>query len=161
MVRFHLMALPVPLELVVEELETLQAGMLAYVHRKTGELVTLTEEMQDLADEDDDTLSDVDTWGEVLPPEKLREILDSADWVALPDPFKIHEWEIMRTFADTIEDPRRSEELQVALRGQGAFRRFKDILTRYQLLDGWYDYKRRAIEKIAREALEEIGIPYA
>src|SRR3954452_18020602 len=103
------MPLPVPLELVVAELEMLEQGMLTYVNRHTGELLTFTEEMLDLAhqDDDDDEIL-AEEWAEDSP-DQLREILDSADWVALPDSFAIHEWEIMRAFADTVEDPRRSE----------------------------------------------------
>jgi hypothetical protein len=156
------MALPVPLELAVEELETLEPGMVAYVHRKTGELITLTEEMQDAAEREDDDAEDIDDWwSDTLPPEKLREIVDSEDWVALPDAFTIHEWEIMRAFTETLEDERRSEELQGALQGRGAFRRFKDALNRYGLQESWDTFRRKAFEKIAREALESAGIPYA
>jgi len=153
------MPLPVPIELVVDELEMLEQGMLTYVHRKTGELVTFTEEMLDLAHREDDEVFE-DEWGEEHSPDQLREILDSADWVALPDAFAIHEWEIMRAFAGTLEDTRRSEELQGALQGKGAFRAFKDIVNRYGLQDPWLDYKRQAFEKIARDALDEAGIPH-
>jgi hypothetical protein len=153
------MPLPVPIELVVDELEMLQQGMLTYVHRQTGELVTLTEEMLDLAHREDDEIFD-DEVVEEYSPDNLREILDSADWVALPDAFAIHEWEIMRAFADTVEDTRRSEELHGALRGKGAFRAFKDLVNRYGLQDPWLTYKRQAFEKIARDALDEAGIPH-
>jgi len=153
------MPLPVPIELVVDELEMLEQGMLTYVHRQTGELVTLTEEMLDLAHREDGEVFE-DEWGEEHSLEQLRQILDSADWVALPDTFAIHEWEIMRDFADTVEDTRRSEELHTALRGKGAFRTFKDTLNRYGLQDAWLTYKRQAFEKIARDALDEAGIPH-
>jgi hypothetical protein len=155
------MALPVSLDLVVDELESLSPGMLAYVHRQTGELITLTEEMQELAEREDPDDDDVDDWwGDDLPVDKLREIVDSGDWMALPDPFAIHEWEIMRAFADTVADERRSEELHGALRGRGAFRRFKDVLSRYGLQEPWLTFKRKAIEQIARDALEGAGIPF-
>lgn len=153
------MPLPVPIELVVDELEMLEQGMLTYVHRQTGELVTLTEEMLDLAHREDGDVFE-DEWGEEHSLEQLRQILDSDDWVALPDTFAIHEWEIMRDFADTVEDTRRSEELHGALRGKGAFRYFKDTLNRYGLQDAWLTYKRQAFEKIARDALDEAGIPH-
>ena len=155
------MPLPVPIELVVDELEMLQQGMLTYVHRRTGELVTFTEEMLDLADSEDDEIYDDDLGlGEEFSPDKIREVVGSEDWVALPDSFEIHEWEIMRAFSDTVEDPRRSEELQNALRGKGAFRYFKDVVSRYGLQDAWFSFKRQAFEKIAREALDEAGIPH-
>jgi hypothetical protein len=153
------MPIPVPLELVVAELEMLEQGMLTYVNRHTGELLTFTEEMLDLAHQEDDDEILAEEWAEDSP-DQLREILDSADWVALPDSFAIHEWEIMRAFADTVEDTRRSEDLQGALRGKGAFRAFKDTVNRYNLQDSWYTFKRQAFEKIAREALDEAGIPH-
>jgi PAS domain-containing protein len=150
------MPLPVSLRDVVEELDALSQGMIAYCNRKTGELTSLTQEMLEAAEEEND-LSDFDD--DMLT--ELRDIVNSGDWVALPDSFEIHEWEILRDFVDQVEDDRVRGELQRAIQGSGAFRRFKEIARRYGIEDSWFDFKRLALEKIAREALEAAGIPYA
>jgi hypothetical protein len=50
----------------------------------------------------------------------------------LPTKYDIHEWDIMREFAESVEPERLSDELQNAIRGAGAFRYFKDTLRRYR-----------------------------
>jgi len=50
--------------------------------------------------------------------------------------------------------------LYVALRGKGAFQRFKDALERVCLVDEWYEYRRKAYIKAAREWCERNDIPY-
>jgi hypothetical protein len=47
-----------------------------------------------------------------------------------------------------------------AIQGRGAFRYFKDMVDRYGLRDEWFEFKERALKEIAREALEEAGIPF-
>jgi hypothetical protein len=152
---------PIPLTKVADELELLVEGMVAYIHRTSGEIITLSEEMRSCAEGDDE---DFDAhsygWGEDLPLEKIREVMDSDEWVALPDRFEIHEWNIMLDFTDTVQNADRRGELVAALRGRGAFRRFKDTLARHGLQDRWYAFHRQALEEIAREALDAAGIAY-
>ena len=150
------MSLPVSLRDVVDELDALSQGMIAYCNRKTGEVASLTQEMLAAAEEESD-FSDFDD--DMLA--ELRDIVNSEDWVALPDSFEIHEWEILRDFTDSVEDGRLREELQRAIHGRGAFRHFKETVRRNGIEDSWYDFKRSALEKIVRKALDAAGIPYA
>jgi hypothetical protein len=47
----------------------------------------------------------------------------------------------MELFIDWVEDPDIADRLSIAIQGRGAFRRFKDTLTRWpQLLDRWYAF---------------------
>ena len=62
---------------------------------------------------------------------------------------------------DRVEDDRIQGELERAIHGSGAFRRFKEIARRHGVEESWFDFKRSALEKVAREALEAAGIPYA
>jgi hypothetical protein len=44
----------------------------------------------------------------------------------------------MEWFIGTVDDPRRVELLEIAIRGRGAFRRFRDVLNRWpDELDSW------------------------
>ena len=136
------MPLPVTLRDVVEELDALSQGMIAYCNRKTGEVTSLTQEMLEAVEEEDD-LSDFDD--DMLA--EFRAIVSSEDWVALPNSFEIHEWEILRDFVDRVEDDRIREELQRAIHGSGEFRRFKEIARRHGIEDAWFDFTRSALEK--------------
>jgi hypothetical protein len=63
-----------------------------------------------------------------------------ADWERfekLPTKLDIHEWEIMREFAESVEPERFSDDLQRAIHGAGAFRYFKDTLRQYRREQDW------------------------
>src|ERR1043166_6055866 len=127
------MALPVSLEVVTDELEALSEQMTAFVNRKTGEIATVSDDDLALAEEELNE-EDLPAWQvEWLP--KLREISEGEDWVALPGKFEIHEWEIMRRFADRVSDDALSDQLQRAIHGRGAFRMFRDTIERAGIRD--------------------------
>jgi len=85
---------------------------------------------------------------------------ESDEWVAAPTQFDIHEYSIMEQFAESVSNAKKSERLCNALRGKGAFRRFKDTLDHVGLLEKWYDFKHEAYIEIAREWCESEGIEY-
>ena len=91
---------------------------------------------------------------------QLRKIVFGGDWVALPSKFDIHEWQIMSDFADRVEEPAVSKQLQRAIRGRGAFRTFRDVVERFGIREDWFNFKHQALRELAREALPDSGIPY-
>jgi len=151
------MGIPVLLRQVAEELDALTDGWTAYIHRETGELYSFSDEEAAQAEgEDEDEEAD---W-EKESIAKAREVLDSEAWIALPGKFEINEWEIMRDFAQSQTDREAVENLLRVIHGRGAFRYFKDKVNQFGLGDEWFEFKERALERIAREALEEAGIPF-
>ncbi len=153
-----MMGIPVSLKQVAEELEAVPEGWTAYIHRETGEIYSFSDEEAALAEggEEGDELAD---W-EMESAAKAREILNNEAWIALPNKFEINEWAIMRDFAQSQTDQEATENLLRAIHGRGAFRYFKDKVNQYGLRDEWFEFKQQALEKIAREALEEAGIPF-
>lgn len=156
------MPLPVSLDAVAEELDALMNEMTAYINRKTGEITSVSSDDASLVeeeDEEDEEVEDLPPWqAEMLP--KLRDILFGEDWVALPTKFDVHEWEIMRKFADSVEDERLANRLQHAIHGKGAFRMFRAAVEDAGQREEWFQFKHQALREIAREALDELGIPY-
>ena len=153
---------PVPsavsLRKVAEEIGTLPNDEWSvHLNRKTGELFTMTvEDARAIEDPDDPTLED---WQkEELP--KIREVMESADWVVLPSKFDIHEYAIMEQFCRNLPDGSEREVLQDAIHGRGAFRRFKDLVHRCGIHQQWYDYRDREVERIVADWLDEKGIAY-
>lgn len=151
------MPLPVSLDLVAQELESLRDEMTAYVNRKTGDVVSVSHDELALVEEEVDEEGLLDWEVEMLP--QLREIAFGDDWVALPDKFDIHEWEIMRRFVETVDDGVLAERLERAIHGKGAFRMFRAAIEDADRLDEWYDFRRESLKKIAREALDHLGVP--
>ena len=150
---------PVSLQSVVNEMDVLGEEWTAYINKKTGELVTVTEEEANIVDtggEDDEFIPD---WQrETLP--KVREVLESDDFVALPDKFEIHEYSIMERFCLSLSDEELQDELLYAIRGSGASRRFKDAIYRKEIQDDWYRFRNEALKRIATDFLESEGIPW-
>jgi uncharacterized protein UPF0158 len=152
-------ALPVSLEAVVQELEGLMDETTAFINHRTGELATVSHDELALAEDEEIEEADLPAWQVQMIPQ-LREIALGEDWTALPSKFDIHEWQIMSNFADRVEDAEVSERLQRAIRGRGAFRMFRDVVERAGIRESWFKFKHEALRKIARDALEERGIPY-
>ncbi|HKO96815.1 MAG TPA: UPF0158 family protein [Pyrinomonadaceae bacterium] len=152
------MSLPVTLKDVVEAFEVGNDECSNYLDKRTGEIFLITNEEMSAAEEDE-LVSDYPEWQQdsIL---KAREILESDEFVALPGQFEIDEYSIMERFGQEYEDRRTSAELLRSIRGQGAFRRFKDTVHELGIQDAWYEFRRQAFEEIAVEWLETNQIPY-
>jgi hypothetical protein len=144
------MATTVILKTIVEALESQDPDTQTYMNLCTGECVALSER----DDFGDTPGADPE---EIL---KLREDGECPGFIALPDAFEIHEWDLMHRFAESLGDASHAQPLIDALDGQGAFRRFLDQLRMLDLLETWYAFRRKALENIARDWLEASGIPY-
>jgi hypothetical protein len=51
-------------------------------------------------------------------------------------------------------------EIISAIRGRGAFRRFKDAICRYGIEDSWYQFRYEAFKKLAIEWCEHHNVLY-
>lgn len=153
------MAAKVSLKLVVGELDALTDETSAYLNRVTGELYALGDEEAGLIEDGVDA-SELPEWLVDEVP-KIREVLDSEDWLALPTRFDIHEWAIMDGFARSLADSELRDELLTAIRGRGAFRSFKDAVHRHGIQQDWYDHRAAALGRIAADWLEAHGVEYA
>jgi hypothetical protein len=152
------MLLPVKLNDVIEALETAAEECAHYLDRNTGEIVMITNEEMEAAEEDE-LISEYPDWQReaIL---KAREILKSESFVELPDQFDIHEYKIMEDFCLAFKDRRVAEDLRRLIKGSGAFRRFKDAIYSLGADKAWYQFRRAELEKIATEWLEAQQIPY-
>ncbi len=92
-------------------------------------------------------------------PDLIEEIEESFDeYIALPGRFEIDEYGVMEEFIDNLPEGRKQDELYDAIRGKGAFRRFKDAVYELGLEQKWYKYRDSAYEKLAIKWCEENGI---
>jgi hypothetical protein len=161
------MALPIKLSDVVEQLPLVSDDSDIYLNIKTGEFVVLSsdetfgfDEEDDFADDDDDgNASDQPEW---MKEEKQvrREVLESDDYIQLPDKFDIHDWQIMEEFCLSLRRADIRDELRDLIRGRGAFGRFNSAIGRLRLENDWYDFRNKAYEQIALDWLETNEIPF-
>ena len=94
--------------------------------------------------------------------EALAELIDSSPGRFLPFPTKydIHEYQIMADFIDALPPGAARQELAGAIRGKGAFRRFKNGVRYHRLEQRWYDYLAQAQREIAIRWCQENHLEY-
>ena len=91
---------------------------------------------------------------------KAREVLLSDDWIDLPTMFDFDEYQVMRRFCESISDERLQQRLFAAIRGKGAFGRFKSAVIAAGVQDNWYKYRNECLEEFAADWLKVQGIAY-
>ena len=152
------MALPVKLRAVVDQIEMTGDEMTAYINRKTGDLITLTDEDLSYAEDgDNDRL--IPDWQRETG-DQVKQVLADDEYIALPDSFEIHEYQIMEHFCYTIEDERVQNILLQAINGKGAFRHFKDKVYEEGINKNWHRFRDSAFKQIAVGFLENQGIAF-
>ena len=142
-----------------------------YLDLETGKVVgiddetrrTLEELIEEMYDEDDNQLitleklleqrEDIQDW--------QKEILLEADrvdreyghrYISVEPDDSYQDYNDMDRFIGTVRDDQLQDQLWRAIRGRGAFRRFKDLIARHSdVEEQWYAYKdARAKERLLR-----------
>jgi hypothetical protein len=152
------MALPVNLKDIIEGLEFQSDEGSSHLNTATGEVVYVTEEELRAAEEEE-PLNHFPEWQH----DAIRiakDIVETDHYLQLPDRFEIHEYSIMERFCLSIDDEDMRDDLCDAIRGRGAFRRFKDRMQLYGMAEEWYRYRDAALREIAVAWCEAHGIPY-
>jgi len=142
---------------IVEALDLQSDEMHSCLDPSTGEIITFNEEEMSVAQRGD--WEDAPAWmQEQLP--KIKRALEDDRILQLPDRAHIDEWRMMQDFALEDEQCPCRSELESAVHGTGAFRRFRDAIQRLGLEEKWFHYREAEYERVARKWLEENRIPY-
>ena len=80
-------------------------------------------------------------------------------YLRLSTKFEIHEYHIMEEFIWTLNGER-ADELECAIRGRGAFRRFKDMVNKMGISQQWYDFQAEYYRNLAIEWCLEHELEY-
>jgi len=92
--------------------------------------------------------------------EALDIVINWENYEELPDKFVINEYEIMENFCGSVQNKRISDALYSAIRGRGAFRRFKDTIIRFGVEKDWYRFREEAFRYIAIRWCDDNEIRY-
>jgi hypothetical protein len=145
----------VSLKEILEGMEFQSDEVTAYLHRPTGRVLSVSDEAMQAAEEGAGAEAGVEEF-------ELADacgILKSGDdYLPLPDRFEIDEYRMMERFAAGVADSVVRAELGDALRGRGAFRRFRDAVRRFGLAEQWYRHRDRGYEDVARAWCEVHGL---
>ena len=148
----------VKLEDVLEAIEMRTRESNYFYNKKTGEIHYITDDELQEAEEDID-INDYPEWQQ----ESIKtaiEILTTDNYIKLPEEDEIDDYGIMEDFCFSIEDKELRNEMLEVIEGKGAFRRFKDKIYEYDLVDDWYDYQDKRFREKAIEWCERYNIDY-
>ena len=147
----------VSLKEAVVAMDTMSDQIHSYLSLKTGEWISLSDETLSIAGNDFD-LNDHPAWEQELVL-IAKDILESNDYLELPDRYEIQEYAIMDEFCRSLND-RMKNDLLDQIRGRGGFRRFKKAIRRYKIENQWYEFREKSLESIVIDWLEKNSIGY-
>lgn len=128
---------------------------------ETGEVVSIFRSvMDDVEEGNEEAISDYPEW--------MKEMAEDAEallndekrrFVEIPKISSHEAYEFMERFIWDIKDERVRNKLLGAIKGKGAFRRFKDTISEWPDLEKrWYEYEDESIKKEVLDWLESIEI---
>ena len=134
----------VKLGVILDAIEMADDNYTYFLDLETGDSVFLADEL--ITGLDNEGLED-----------EIEENLER--YLRLPTKFEIREYHIMEEFIWTLKGER-ADKLDCAIRGRGAFRRFKDLVDRMGISQQWYDFQAEYYRKLAIEWCQEHGLEY-
>jgi hypothetical protein len=149
------MGVRVKLADIADALDVQNNDIVHYLDRQTGEIEMVTSEELTAA-ERGAAIEEYPEWQRAQI--KLAAAIfedETGRYVELPTQFDLDEYAIMEKFSRSHPDPEISDELCYAIRGRGAFQRFKTKMHQYNIAEAWHKHRDNAIEEIARAWCEE------
>ena len=134
------------LEQVIDAIETADDAFTYFYDTQTGETVYLQDEI--ITGERNEEL------------EELIENSPRGRFLRFPTKYDIHEYHIMESFVESLPPRAARQELANAIRGRGAFRRFKNGIYYHRIEQQWFDYRDQAYREIAIRWCRDVGIEY-
>jgi hypothetical protein len=128
---------------IAERIEMANNGNESFYNQLTGEFGCLSD------------------FGESSENEAFSERLGSEDgWLHMPNQYDAEEYDMMSDFAATVKNAVKRKQLEIALSGKGAFRRFKDAVIREDVEEAWYTFRDRRYSEFARDWCDAHEVPY-
>lgn len=153
------MNIQVKLKDIIEEMEIQFEESRSLLNINTGEIVLVTSE--DLrAAEDEKPFDHLSEWEQENRMIAIDVVENFENYIELPTKFEVNEYEIMENFCLTVSDQSKQESLLWAIKGKGAFRRFKDIIIDFEMEEQWYSYRDECFKQIAIEWCQENKINF-
>ncbi|WP_010529177.1 UPF0158 family protein [Lentibacillus jeotgali] len=130
------------------------------INKETGEVVYIMENLVRMA-EDDEPYDHLPDWQQ----EQMELAIDFVEYdmekyLPIPSQFDIDEYGMIEDFCFSIKDSNAQDKLLHAIRGKGAFRRFKDMIIDLDLEKDWYAYRDERYKQVAIEFCEDHGLGY-
>ncbi|WP_251028599.1 UPF0158 family protein [Bacillus sp. ISL-18] len=154
-----IISVQVKLRDIIEEMELQFEESHSFLNNKTGEIVLIS--CEDLsAAEDEEPFEDLPEWEQE---NRLvaNDVVENFDnYIELPTKYEVNEYEIMENFCLSVSDDRKQESLLRAIKGKGAFRRFKDKIIDLDMEEQWYLFRDDCFKQIAIQWCQEHKINF-
>lgn len=153
------MNIQVKLKDIIEEMEIQFEESRSLLNIKTGEIVLVTSEDLRAAEDEKpfDHLSEWEQENRII----ANDVVENYEnYIELPTKYEVNEYEIMENFCQTVSDQRKQDSLLRAIRGKGAFRRFKDKIIDLEIENQWYLYRDEHFKQIAIKWCQENNINF-
>lgn len=124
----------VKLKVIVDALEMASDMFEQFVNSQTGEVVFVS---SDFRDEDDEEL--------------IEEIESSDYYIRLPDQYEINEYNIMKDFANSLEDNFMKNKLLNVLKNRRPYRNFKDEVLYLGIREDYFKFREEVYYEMAKE----------
>lgn len=151
------MSLPVKIKEVLEALIYTEDDCTTYVNKITGELATISDEESNYAHEElDETVPE---WIVAGRP-RVKQILESEDYLEMPSKYDLHEENMMTSFCDTVEKEDVKNYLLKTLKGNHAAENFSQTIDKFDLGKKWIAHRDNSMKEIAIKFLDDHSIAY-
>jgi hypothetical protein len=156
-----MMRKPVKLQDIINGMEMQFDGTYTYLNRKTCEVINVSQDDLRIAEEDEDErINDLPDWQQDSIKVAIDVIENFEYYKELPTKFEINEYDMMENFSYTFEDQRSMDILLDAIRGKGAFRRFKDNVSQLGIEEKWYTFRDQSYKQIAIDWCKDNDLEY-
>ncbi|MFD1850914.1 UPF0158 family protein [Oceanobacillus bengalensis] len=142
---------------IIEDMAFQSVEHTSFLNVKTGEVVFVSHDNIRKADDGDfDDLEGLDDEEKVA----IDVVENWENYTELPTSFDINEYQMIEDFCYRVKDGKKRNILFRAIKGKGAFRRFKDNAFDLGLIEDWYTYRDECYKQIAIDFCEGLGLDY-
>jgi len=150
---------PVKLQSIIEELEMQFEESQTFLNIKTGKIISVS--LEDLrAAEEEDSFDHLPDWQQEDRKVAIDVCENFENYKELPTKYEINEYEIMEDYCLTVSDHVKRDTLLRAIKGKGAFRRFKDTIIDFDIEEQWYSFRNERYKEIAIEWCKDNSVNY-
>ncbi|MEH7883860.1 UPF0158 family protein [Bacillus sp. JJ1609] len=142
------MSFPIKIQSIIEELEMQFDESQTFLNKNTGEIVFV--KLEDLrAAEDEEPFDHLPDWEQEERKIAIAVVENFEDYLGLPTKYDVNEYEIMEDYCLSVSDQVIRNKLLGAIKGKGAFRRFKEKIIDFGIEENWYSFRDNRFKEIA------------
>lgn len=116
----------------------------SYLNTKTEQVCMFTDEELRAAENNEDLSDSAEWYREAIVRAKLY-LENQGDYLPLPEKYEFNEYRVIEKFVSQVAVSKQSDMLSQSIRGKGAFRRFKIMLEKCELVEEWYKFREKKL----------------